>query len=264
MNPVPASHFFVGLMAGAAMLAGPALVLGMGGSLLEAPARVRAWVDEPARATPGRVEVAGASIRPVRGYVAGVPASAFEAEALPTLQPVTVPEGRAGGPPEPIVAAAPAPILGARAVIQTGGAGVTVHRAIGLNNPADPVLQDGTLVQVSPSGTIRVQGQAWRSVRVAGGVIGWVPEEALAFPDGAQPGTTPPTVAGRIRMRVVNTDGVGVVLRASPRFDDRTPTGVREGGSVTVLEARGAEWVRVQLDTRQEGWLPAQFLAPES
>lgn len=249
------------------MLAGPALI-GLGGSLVDVPARVRAWVDEPTRVDAARLEVAGASTRPVRGYVAGAPPSPPESQPLPSLQPVKVPEGRVdGAPAQPFVPPAPAPALGTRAVIQTGGAGVTVRRAIGLDNSADPFLREGTPVQVSPSGAIRVQGQSWRSVRAAGGIIGWVPEEALAFPDTAPTaGSAGPSEAGaatrQVQLRVANTDGAGVVLRASPKLGDRTATGVREGGTVAVLQTLGADWVQVRTDTGEEGWVPARFLAP--
>ena len=48
--------------------------------------------------------------------------------------------------------------------------------------------------------------------------------------------------AGAERMRVANTDGVGVVLRKSPRDDDKTTRGLMDGASVSVLDFR-PDWV---------------------
>ena len=59
---------------------------------------------------------------------------------------------------------------------------------------------------------------------------------------------------------VAHTDGVGVVLRASPRDKDWTPRGFMDGTEVTVLERQGADWVRVRGPNNQEGWIPARYL----
>jgi hypothetical protein len=61
---------------------------------------------------------------------------------------------------------------------------------------------------------------------------------------------------------VANTDGQGVVLRGSPREDDRTPRGFMEGDAVTVLERSGSDWARVRGDNGQEGWAPTRYLGP--
>lgn len=68
------------------------------------------------------------------------------------------------------------------------------------------------------------------------------------------------TVGGRAR--VVNTDGVGVVLRTAPRDGARRPAGLLEGMNVSVLDLVGGEWAYVQSGTGQPGWVPARFLAP--
>jgi uncharacterized protein YgiM (DUF1202 family) len=59
---------------------------------------------------------------------------------------------------------------------------------------------------------------------------------------------------------VANTDGQGVVLRASPRDDDRTPRGFMDGDAVTVLERSGSDWAHVRGDNGQEGWIPSKYL----
>jgi len=72
----------------------------------------------------------------------------------------------------------------------------------------------------------------------------------------------PPALAVGARARVVNTDGVGVVLYAAPRANARQPAGLLEGTTVTVLELSDADWARVRSDSRQAGWVHASFLAP--
>ena len=72
----------------------------------------------------------------------------------------------------------------------------------------------------------------------------------------------PHTLAVGGRARVVNTQGLGVVLHSAPSKESRRPAGLLEGTSVTVVELAGQDWARVQSDTRQDGWVPSAFLAP--
>jgi uncharacterized protein YgiM (DUF1202 family) len=78
------------------------------------------------------------------------------------------------------------------------------------------------------------------------------------------PGTTPPgdTVSAADQVHVAHTDGQGVVLRASPREDDRTPRGFMDGDAVTVLERSGSDWARVRGENGQVGWVPTKYLRP--
>jgi hypothetical protein len=99
------------------------------------------------------------------------------------------------------------------------------------------------------------------------------PQRSLS---GAQPGQATPTAApapqaapplpsatpATNRLTIVKTDGQGVVLRNSPRMDDRTPRGVFEGSQVTVVERSGADWVKVRSAQGEEGWIPTQYTAP--
>jgi hypothetical protein len=59
---------------------------------------------------------------------------------------------------------------------------------------------------------------------------------------------------------ITNTEGTGVVLRASPQLDARTPRGLIDGTRVTILEREGREWARVRDEHDQEGWIPTQYL----
>jgi uncharacterized protein YgiM (DUF1202 family) len=76
-------------------------------------------------------------------------------------------------------------------------------------------------------------------------------------------GASSPAAAGD-RMQIVNTDGLGVVLRTAPRDDARVPRGLAEGTRVTVLGRDGENWVLVRGDNRAEGWVPGQYLTPSN
>lgn len=75
-------------------------------------------------------------------------------------------------------------------------------------------------------------------------------------------GSATPTSDNRDVVHVANTGGQGVVLRASPREDDRTPRGFMDGDPVTVLERSGSDWARVRGDNGQDGWVPTRYLGP--
>jgi hypothetical protein len=101
----------------------------------------------------------------------------------------------------------------------------------------------------------------------AGSLVFWngsgvdPPREAVPVADGlVRPETAPPSVPASSTAIVAGTDGAGVVLRASPRDDDRTPRGFMDGAHVTVLERSGAEWARVRGENGQEGWIPARYI----
>jgi hypothetical protein len=76
----------------------------------------------------------------------------------------------------------------------------------------------------------------------------------------AQPTVQPTATATAGMAHVAHTDGVGVVLRASPKDNDWTPRGFMDGAEVTVLERQGTDWVRVRGANDQEGWIPAKYL----
>jgi hypothetical protein len=63
------------------------------------------------------------------------------------------------------------------------------------------------------------------------------------------------------RVRVVGTDGLGVVLRTEPREDARVPRGLLEGTRATVLQRAGQFWALVRADSGVEGWVPIRYLA---
>ncbi len=257
-------QFFVGVGAGVAMLAIPVVVFGTGpGRLAD---EFRAWIDGPPPAP--QVEVAGA-VRPQRGYLPGDPTPT--PLPAPTVRPATIPTPRATSAPAPVVQVIPGSAVTWRAaVVRSGTGSVTVHYAAGVDSPADPVLPDGSPVLVGPDGILRIGDQDWVAVRGLNNVVGWVPKDVVVdgysppparSPQAALAGPTAQVQTSDVqRARVANTDGQGVVLRASPRDEDRTPRGLMEGVQVSVLEWSGTNWVRVRADNGAEGWVPTKYL----
>lgn len=67
--------------------------------------------------------------------------------------------------------------------------------------------------------------------------------------------------AGGVQRRVVNTDGRGVALRASPGGDRLPGKGYDEGAIVTALESSG-EWTHIRGGDGREGWVLSVTLRP--
>jgi SH3-like domain-containing protein len=249
------------VIAAAAVLLIPFLTLGFGMSPFALLKTVRDWVDEPlqrrAEVNENGAATAAAASRPLSGQMAQVVPEPT-AVSLPTLHPVALPTDR----PAAVRPGAPTWING----IVAAAGGVRVNRAIGVESPGEPLLAPGTPVLLSPTGVIRSRGREWRSIRSGNGAVGWVPADAVV-PSGAattalqpQATATATAAADTTRARVSNTDGLGVVLRASPRMEDRTPRGLLEGATVTVVERSGSDWFRVRGDNGLEGWVPARYL----
>jgi SH3-like domain-containing protein len=255
---VAASHFFVGLGAGLALLTLPVVALAPGSDL---PGRFVAWIDGGPRTATSNAGVSSLT-RPVRGFVPGEP-TPDPAAPPPTLAPAARPTA-VPPPPPPTLALPPSGSAMRTGIIRSGGRPVSVRRAAGVEGPGDPVLADGSPVLVSAGSDLEVGGQAWRAIRGLNGVVGWVPSAQLnvdgELPAGARATVT--SVATAERLRVANTGGSGVALRASPRDEDRLPRGLVDGTQVGVLERSGTDWVRVRADNGAEGWVPARYLAP--
>jgi hypothetical protein len=123
-------------------------------------------------------------------------------------------------------------IVGARLTFFSGGDVQVNTAALGLNGTSQPATG-------SPAATAAPSAQA-----------------------AAGTASVTPTSQNTQIAHVANTEGQGVVLRASPRDDDRTPRGFLEGDRVTVLERSGPDWARVRGDNGQEGWVPTRYLGP--
>ena len=262
-----ASHFFVGLGAGVAILAVPVLTLVPGADV---PGRFEAWISGPPPHA-ASVETDNAAVnRPEHGFRPGDPTPAAP-PAAPTLQPrvIATPASRTQ-PQIPINVGPSLPAGGTMrtGVIRSGGAPVYVRRAAGVESSDDPLIADGSPVLVSVGPGLQVGDQQWRAVRGLNGIVGWVPGAQVAV-DGEPPilvaaaVATPITVAASDHGRIGNTDGVGVVLRNSPNDADRSRTGLTDGTGITVLERSGQDWVRVHADNGAEGWIPARYLSAD-
>jgi hypothetical protein len=78
----------------------------------------------------------------------------------------------------------------------------------------------------------------------------------------------PPEVTIGYYAVVVNTDGVGVVLRGGPSTDNIRIQLINEGALLLVIDgpAEGSDlsWWQVMFDDEVEGWVAADFLSPSS
>jgi hypothetical protein len=179
---VAATHFFVGLGAGVALLTVPVLLVAPG---LDVPGHVAAWIDGP----PGATQVATPPVasRPVRGYVPGEPTQGPDAPPSTLVAPLPPTPVLPAPPPlapTPTTALLPLPTFTSAirtGVIRSGGAPVSVRRAAGIDSPDDPKLADGSPVLVSYGSELQIGGVAWRAVRGLNGVGGWVPSAMVAI-----------------------------------------------------------------------------------
>jgi hypothetical protein len=84
-------------------------------------------------------------------------------------------------------------------------------------------------------------------------------------PAPAAPPAPPPTATAGpnsgVNRRVVNTDGRGVALRATPGGDRLPGKGYDEGATVLAFEKQG-EWTRIRGSDGREGWVLSVTLAP--
>lgn len=263
-----AGHFFVGLAAGVAILAVPAILFTPASSV---PQHVVEWIEgPPAPSLPITTNEDVAATRPLRGYQPGDPTPA--AQAAPTIQPPTTPTALptrapiASGQLSPNVSASTANLRwSGSGVIRSGGVPVYVRRVAGVDSRDDPQIPDSSPVLVAAGAPLQVGGQQWRGVRALNGIEGWVPSAQVAV-DG-EPSAAPIQVAASAtpgaasnRGTIANTDGTGVVLRNSANDADRSRAGLQEGTAVTVLEASGSDWLHVRADNGQTGWVPARYV----
>lgn len=259
-----ASHFFVGLGAGIAILTVPVLAFAPG---MDLPHRFATWIDGPTSQT-AQASVVSIS-RPASGYKPGAPTPATEAP--PTIEAAVRPTQV---PPQLQPAFVQPPPSGASTrtgVIHGNGTPVYVRRAAGVVSANDPQIADGAPVLVSVGSGLQIGGEVWRAVRGLSGVVGWVPSSQVVVDGEGPPVTIAPIAAASPglaptgeRMRVANTDGVGVVLRNSPRDADRSTRGLMDGTNVSILERNASDWLRVRADNGQEGWIPARYVVPSS
>jgi SH3-like domain-containing protein len=80
-------------------------------------------------------------------------------------------------------------------------------------------------------------------------------------PPSPTPRVTAPDSSTGVPRRIVNTDGRGVALRATPGGDRQPGKGYDEGATVSALESSG-EWTRIRGGDGREGWVLSVTLAP--
>lgn len=109
---------------------------------------------------------------------------------------------------------------------------------------------------------------------VAGGVAVPSPTPVLPTPTPVPPTPTPvPILEPGAQVRVANTDGQGIRLRADASTESITYEIVNEGDLFEVLEpsndyesypveAEGYQWVRIQGEDGLTGWTIRDYLAP--
>jgi SH3-like domain-containing protein len=242
---------------------------------LDVLGRVGAWLNGPPSQTAAApADLVGAT-RPQRGFVPGAPTPAPDAPP-PTLQPLSRPTAAptatpvAAPPAGGNTGAALASASGTRTGVVRSGSrdGVIVRRAAGVESPNDPRVPDGSPVLVSSGPELEARGERWRAIRGLNGVAGWVPSSQVQV-DGEQPPNSAAAasqsetgVLVAEQARVANTGGAGVTLRRTPRDEDRSPAGLRDGTEVEVQERFGPDWARVRASNGAEGWVPSRYLAP--
>jgi len=280
-----ASHFFIGLSAGIALLAVPVLTLTPGSSV---PQHVIDWIEGPPPAAATQARSTDAPVdRPLHGYQPGDPTPA--PQVVPTIGSLAAPTPAPSSQQQPPAQGqAQQPLVSQPAldslrwagtgVIRSGGIPVYVRRVAGVDSRDDAQIADGSPVLVSTGPPLQVGAQQWRAVRGLSGVVGWVPSAQLVV-DGESPPAAPqqppavqptlqaagptaqPANAG-VRATIGRTDGIGVVLRNSPNDADRTHSGLMDGTPVTLLEFSGSDWAQVRADNGLTGWVPIRYVMP--
>lgn len=188
-------------------------------------------------------------------------------------------------------AAAPFCGSGQKAVFLGGFADLKQHLGTAMGEPiecehvnpknGDYLQQTTTGLAVYEHATGRLRfTDGWKHWELTpGGIVTWEGEsterpqqtaQAATKPaaaGAARPAATPapsptprPAEQGQ-RVRVANTDGIGVAVRASPSMNDRLPQAFPPGAELTVLE-RSGQFVRVRGANGLEGWVPGQYVAP--
>jgi hypothetical protein len=152
-------------------------------------------------------------------------------------------------------------LLGAQVIVS--GLEVKRDAADGVARLLDPVqpqrIRSG--YQPVPSEQLGLTGPA--VIDVAPAAVAVIPvADSTAVPTAAPLPTASTDSRSDGAVRVVNTDGLGVVLHSAPRKDARQPRGFLEGTRLTVLERSGDQWARVRGENGQEGWVAAQYLSP--
>src|SRR5258708_6174493 len=147
LETMGASHFFVGLGAGIAILTVPVLMLGG----LDMPHRVATWIDGPPTTQAAQAGTGVAAVtRPARGYKPGDPTPV--PDAPPTIEPALRPTLVAQLQPAFVQPTPPSASSMRTGMIRAGGAPVYVRRAAGVESTHAPQLADCAPARPSAGG----------------------------------------------------------------------------------------------------------------
>lgn len=127
-----------------------------------------------------------------------------------------------------------------------------------MHAPPSPVGQQ--LASFDPHTLFSNQGTDFLPTPVA-----VIPANAKAAPAAPSSGeAAPDTSSPTEQVKVANTGGIGAVLRASPATG--APVGsLRDGQVLTVLghqSVNGDDWVNVQTQSGQKGWVYGRLVGP--
>ncbi|HEY2594682.1 MAG TPA: SH3 domain-containing protein [Chloroflexota bacterium] len=125
---------------------------------------------------------------------------------------------------------------------------VAVSRVLTASGP--PV---GNLLAV-PTGTVLVSNPVVTPPPATVGPTATTVRPVVATTAPSPRAVTPTVAGGGERVRIANTDGIGVALRDSPGGQRLPGKGYDEGVTVTVLERQG-DWTHIRGDDGREGWV---------
>jgi hypothetical protein len=121
-----------------------------------------------------------------------------------------------------------------------------------LSTPSPPVAN----VFAVPTGTVQVGNPIVTPPTPVVAPTATTVPALVATPAPSPRAVTPTTAGSGERVRVANTDGIGVALRDGPGGQRLPGKGYDEGVTVTVLERQG-EWAHIRGDDGREGWVLA-------
>ncbi len=155
-----------------------------------------------------------------------------------------------------VVAATPTPQLIALKVVNTDGQGILLRENPSRSSKPVVSLLEGAVVEPVGTETVEGDGIVWRQIKEKGGKAGWTSTQYL---EGIY-------VFGTVK--VSNTGGEGVLLRAKPSKNGGVIGMVREGTELQItgpdVQADGKTWRSVSDGKGTSGWMSSEYLAPVS
>jgi len=138
-------------------------------------------------------------------------------------------------------------------VVNTGGQGLLMRDQPARSAKPVASLPEGTTLEIAgPEQT--ADGITWRQVKEKGGKVGWVATQYLEVEQAYS------------IVKVANTGGIGVNLRAQPSKTAKIVVLLKEGAELKVIgedtSAEGITWRNVKDDNGNVGWVSSEYLVP--